>query len=342
MRLPNRLPVRRPGFTLIELLVVIGIIAALIGLLVPAVQKVRETAIRTQCKNNLKQIGLAAHDYHDTFQCLPPGYLGTYPQLDAPVDTIPELLNFQWVGSLGYILPYIEQTNIATIAVTEAANLGFPNYFDENTVAPPWFAGGDTAGISNTHIKLYICPADNPYASQVGTFVNMHVEENCTLIGWFAPNGQGGDTLGRTNYVGVSGYVGACTGWGNFIGVFYNRSKVTLTQITDADGTAQTLMWGESLGDAVPPQPRQFSFSWAGVGALPTGYGDLSDAGSGWFDFNSLHAAVVQFCMCDGSVKALKKSVVFDPNNITPWLNYIYYSGYLDGQAVDENLICQQ
>jgi prepilin-type N-terminal cleavage/methylation domain-containing protein len=342
MRLKLRLPVRRPSFTLIELLVVIAIIAVLIGLLVPAVQKVREAAIRTQCKNNLKQIGLAAHDYHDTYQSLPPGYLGTYPQLDEDIGTIPVLIQFQWVGSLVYLLPYIEQTNIWNTGVNEAAAAGAPNYFQLNDVDAPWFAGGDTAGISNTHIKLYVCPADNPYESQVGTFICMHVgpTPKCELEAYNAPNGQGGETLGRTNYVGVSGYLGACSGWGNYNGVYSNRSNVTLSQVTDNDGTAHTLMFGESLGDQVMP-PRSYSYSWAGVGCLPTGYGDLSDAGSGWFDFNSRHAAVVQFCMCDGSVKALKKTVVFDLNNIAPWLNYVFYSGYLDGQVVDENLISQ-
>jgi prepilin-type N-terminal cleavage/methylation domain-containing protein/prepilin-type processing-associated H-X9-DG protein len=96
----------RKGFTLIELLVVIAIIGTLVGLLLPAVQKVRESANRTQCANNLKQIGLACQNFHDTHKTFPPGYQAALPYSDGATDTAPG-----W-GWAAFLLPYFEQDNL--------------------------------------------------------------------------------------------------------------------------------------------------------------------------------------------------------------------------------------
>ena len=103
---------RSRGFTLIELLVVIAIIAILIALLLPAVQQAREAARRTQCKNNMKQIGLAMHNYHDVHLCFPPGYITTTPCESAtvwPACNAGELGLYSW-GT--FVLPYIDQSNL--------------------------------------------------------------------------------------------------------------------------------------------------------------------------------------------------------------------------------------
>ncbi len=129
-----RAPGNRSAFTLIELLVVIAIIAILIGLLVPAVQQVRAAAARLSCQNNLKQMGLAFHNYHDANQSLPPGYVASGPYVDGKTDTTP---GWGWGTK---ILPYLEQDNL---------------YRQFNLAQPVQNSPGIAVVVKN-----FLCPAD--------------------------------------------------------------------------------------------------------------------------------------------------------------------------------------
>src|SRR5437764_5181982 len=107
---------RRAGFTLIELLVVVAIIAVLIGLLLPAVQKVRAAAARTQCQNNLKQMGLALHNYHAAYDAFPPGLVSrlvdpNWKYQTGNTNSYPDELGPGW-SFFAFLLPYIEQENL--------------------------------------------------------------------------------------------------------------------------------------------------------------------------------------------------------------------------------------
>ena len=154
-----RRPVREcesPGFTLIELLVVIAIIAILIGLLLPAVQKVREAAARAQCQNNLKQIGLGMQNLAGAYNGKMPPALGAFPQFmgDARAPGNP---NASFGGPLFYLLPFIEQQNL----YAWCQNTGGSGY-DPETGAGPQTQGG----APNQTPKPYICPSDPTYNPQ--------------------------------------------------------------------------------------------------------------------------------------------------------------------------------
>src|SRR4051812_14737413 len=142
----KRLPMFRTGFTLIELLVVISIIGILIGLLVPAVQSIRESAARLQCSNNLKQLGLALHQYHDANRAFPPAYQRTSDRQTGTVYGVTYPDN-NWNGLPGWawgtlLLPYVEQD---------------PLYRSMNLREPCW--SPQNAPFVKMRVPVFLCPS---------------------------------------------------------------------------------------------------------------------------------------------------------------------------------------
>jgi prepilin-type N-terminal cleavage/methylation domain-containing protein/prepilin-type processing-associated H-X9-DG protein len=303
---------RRSGFTLIELLVVIAIIAILIGLLVPAVQKVREAAARTQCLNNLKQIALAAHDYHDTYKTFPGGtYLYTGSFSIGP-------------GTQGYtvfvsLLPYLEQQNLF-----QAWNMTTPilNGLQTTTVPNPPGA---------TVLSVLVCPSDS-------------ITQNPALA---VKHPAGTYYWGITSYGGNGGtqsYPNA-----SLDGMFYAvgpgsspvMSPVRITAVTD--GLSNTLFFGEryhvdaNFDALVSPVPSSLStdlmagYGWWGSptseaaadisesafaplnylvpSTLPPGVTSLQAVNTRICAWGSGHTNGANFALGDGSVRFIDNSI---------------------------------
>lgn len=187
-------PAPRAGFTLIELLVVIAIIAVLIGLLLPAVQKVRAAAARTQCVNNLKQIGLALQNYHDTEKSFPPGYVSNFDS--SGNDTGPG-----W-GWAAYILPHMEQQNLYN-AVQIKLNIEVPA----------------NAGVRVQPVKSYLCPGDAAPPTWTAKKYDPSGNPVATVC-----------EVASANYIGV---YGSAEPGVDGDGTFFRNSKVRIGDITD-------------------------------------------------------------------------------------------------------------
>jgi prepilin-type N-terminal cleavage/methylation domain-containing protein len=296
-----------PGFTLIELLVVIAIIGILVGLLLPAVQRVREASAQTSCSNNIKQLGLACNGYQATYGNLPPGYVA-YPQ-DGP-----NWANFagqgnvaQGTGLMMFLLPYIEQDGIYSQLTVDKTIVN---------VSQEWDNLNPDYGLAFSQFKIMLCPSANqsPGNPSTGTFVYEEIQINGTLSveAYYYPTGY---NLGLTNYIGVSGTRGdAWNGSGydpyyqTYGGLFNNRSKNSLASVPD--GCSNTLMLGEAIG-GYSGGVQTYGLSWMAFGAGLTKYGlggpSNDPNGINWPQFSSNHRYVVNFCMADGSVRPLKR-----------------------------------
>ena len=304
----RRIRKARGGFTLIELLVVIAIIAILIGLLLPAIQKVRAAAARASCSNNMKQLGTAAHNYHSANGVLPPGQLG--PPTDMGTTT---LGGYPGISVLGILLPYLEQNNVYTIMTVPGIN----------EPAGAWWTTANWMA-ANTRIKGFECPADGGlYTQTVGVLADL--EYTSCGAGCLTSSAQvfGGamPTLGRTSYVGVTGGgpIGD-PGWDRYTGVFYSQSQVTLESIRD--GTSTTLMFAETLGGS-SPGARDYAYAWMGIGVLSCANGVPTT--TTLFTFGSFHENIINAAFADGSVRRIKKGI-----NASD-LNFLAAGGANDG-----------
>ena len=322
---------RRRGFTLIELLVVIAIIAILIGLLLPAIQKVREAAARTKCQNNLKQLGIAVVAYHDAAGKFPPG---TYCDVEGWMSANPTL---EWVYMFDYIMPYVEQP--AYYQIVGAGNWSLPN---------AWITPAPWTPLYNYSIANFLCPSDPgpPLSTHTG---------NAAI-------------LARSNYLGFFSGLKDSDNWAqgyppNQRAVFTMGDARGLAIASILDGTSNTMIIGEYVrGMDISDSRGWFYSSRAGnqflyatstpnsstpdnLISFAAGYcaatnnlpsqpcvadngGAVSAGGNNFVSSRSFHSGGVNSLFADGHVRFISKNV-----NLQTWQNLAFVA---DGNVIGD------
>jgi prepilin-type N-terminal cleavage/methylation domain-containing protein/prepilin-type processing-associated H-X9-DG protein len=339
---PPQPPPRRRGFTLIELLVVIAIIAVLIGLLLPAVQKVREAANRMKCQNNLKQLGLSLHNYHDANGRLPPGRRSLGNTEGAAITTYaPDPVVYNLHG-LVLLLPYIEQDNLYRQWNPNAASgdflgsqLGYP--VGNAVLASPNAVAGGNAALAATKIPLLLCPSDPG-------------DPAIAPSPYYSPDlGTTGIRAAKTSY----DFISQCQGVGYYnywshasLGTRYMFGENSTTRLTDVtDGTSNTLAMGEQTLALYNGVTSGWAYcGWVSVGIDPVGNWNTTYPAQGlniwnyngrelpageratWYNAASLHPGGVNFVFADGSVHFISQDI--DVPSLT------YLSRMADGMVI--------
>ena len=315
---PNR------GFTLIELLVVIAIIAVLVAILLPAVQSAREAARRTQCKNNLKQIGVAMHNYESGYRSLPSGYLHKYEEVASPTEA-----NHMGVAWATLILPFIDKANLHT-----EVNFDVPCFDPQNLLA------------RERMIPVYLCPSDNYSANEFVVRDETSTPTERYACASYAANW--GPAMGVADTPGddsddvnldatpVHGTEPANATLQAAGGVFYRNSGTRVREITD--GLSNTLSVGERHNGPIIDEDGQplvdtgtgehvlFENAWFSacrdidepaddhghMVLFDTEYGPNKARGDGTGADRGLaapHVGMCQFLMADGAVRALSETI---------------------------------
>jgi prepilin-type N-terminal cleavage/methylation domain-containing protein len=312
----SRQRVRR-GFTLIELLVVIAIIAVLIALLLPAVQQAREAARRTQCKNNLKQIGLAFHSYHETFGVFAPGAIARQPVVNTGGggSSSTELGLWSW-GFM--ILPYMDQANLYNTLLGGTSPLQqqlATNLKALQTPLPAFKCASDTGpALNNFDDSVASGSSGNAYNAYVTTDGNDRIP------------------IALSNFVIVAGTSDSTSPavcpamYGPPGGMGYLNSNIGVRDVTD--GTSNTLMVGErcwaykgrvigagnALGFSAATDAPGSNIRTAGLAAWAIGYDGINALNPAALiharrAFNSNHVGGAQFLLADGSVRFISENI---------------------------------
>ena len=281
------------GFTIIELLVVIAIIAVLVSLLLPAVQQAREAARRTACKNNLKQLALAMHNYESTYQVFPPGYIHRF----GPIGSPEELANHAGLAWGAMLLPNLDQASL---------------FAEFDSRVPIW----DSVNLEprEVFLQVFLCPSDT-YSE--GTFVVRDdsvdpVEQYAGAS--YAANWGPSDALVNLDDTPLQSQ-----------GVFYRNSSTRVRDISD--GLSNTLAIGERTNGPIPRGTTGgghavFETAWPAAVREITDYTDdhghmvlfetqfrPNQPGGDDKGLSAPHAGMAQFAYCDGSVHALSENI---------------------------------